>query len=143
VLEGKDPGEAFAGGVDIRTWVLAGLPPVFGLGHEGPSSLTGVDKGAPAFDCDAQGSEDQEPPAPPCQHLTTDPAVDPIEELRSLLWAHPVTIESTEKRLRIIEAPGRRNWEKSRHISQLVFFNKDVFDYLVQHPDRMISGRNL
>ena len=44
---------------------------------------------------------------------------------------------------KVIEAPGRRNWEKSRRISQLVFFNKDVFDYLVQHPDRMISGRNL
>ena len=143
MLEGKDPGEAFAGGVDIRTWVLAGLPPVFGFGHEGPSSLTGVDKGAPAFDWNVQGSEGKEPPAPPCQHPATDSVVDPVEELRGLLQAHPVTIESTEKRLRIIEAPGRRNWEKSRRISQLVFFNEDVFDYLVQHPDCMISGRNL
>ena len=105
--------------------------------------MTGVDKGAPAFDCDAQGSEGKEPPASPCQHLTTDPAVDPVEELRGLLQAHPVTIESTEKRLRIIEVSGRRNWEKSRRISQLVFFNEDVFDYLAQHSDRMISARNL
>lgn len=26
---GKDAGEAFAGGVDLRTWVMAGLPPIF------------------------------------------------------------------------------------------------------------------
>lgn len=26
---GKDPGEAFSAGVDIRAWILAGLPPVF------------------------------------------------------------------------------------------------------------------
>jgi len=29
VPEGKDPGEAFAAGVDLRLWILAGLPPVF------------------------------------------------------------------------------------------------------------------
>ena len=101
--------------------------------------MTGADKGAPAFDWNVQGSESKEPPAPPCQR----PATDPVEELRGLLKAYSVTIESTEKRLRIIEAPGRRNWEKSRRISQLVFFNEDVFDYLVQHSDRMISARNL
>lgn len=29
VIGGKDPGEAFANGVDLRNWVLAGLPPYF------------------------------------------------------------------------------------------------------------------
>lgn len=34
VPEGKDPGEAFAAGVDLRLWVLAGLPPVFQVQEE-------------------------------------------------------------------------------------------------------------
>lgn len=36
VPEGKDPGEAFAAGVDLRMWVLAGLPPVF---HDDPAPV--------------------------------------------------------------------------------------------------------
>ncbi|MCP4022044.1 MAG: alpha helicase [Desulfobacteraceae bacterium] len=30
---GKDPGEAFQGGVDIKDWIIAGLPPVFTLNY--------------------------------------------------------------------------------------------------------------
>lgn len=29
VPKGKDAGEAFAAGVDLRTWIMAGLPPIF------------------------------------------------------------------------------------------------------------------
>ena len=32
VIGGKDPGEAFKAGVDLRSWVLAGLPPRFHIG---------------------------------------------------------------------------------------------------------------
>lgn len=31
VIGGKDPGEAFEAGIDIRTWVMAGLPPKYHL----------------------------------------------------------------------------------------------------------------
>ncbi|MCX5876626.1 MAG: CHC2 zinc finger domain-containing protein [Deltaproteobacteria bacterium] len=33
VIGGKDPGDAFKAGVDLRAWVLAGLPPRFHVGN--------------------------------------------------------------------------------------------------------------
>ena len=43
VPEGKDPGEAFQAGVDIKEWVRAGLPPVLTMdtnqGYQIPSGV--------------------------------------------------------------------------------------------------------
>jgi len=38
VVGGKDPGEAFTAGVDIRSWVVAGLPPAFRVASTVPAS---------------------------------------------------------------------------------------------------------
>jgi hypothetical protein len=41
VVGGKDPGDAYAAGVDLRAWVLAGLPPYFQIkaGMERPGKI--------------------------------------------------------------------------------------------------------
>ena len=45
VPDGKDPGNAYEKGVDLRKWILAGLPPAWQVG---PFSLDSDDRGAPA-----------------------------------------------------------------------------------------------
>ena len=39
VIGGKDPGEAFKAGVDLRAWVLAGLPPCFQVMENQPAPV--------------------------------------------------------------------------------------------------------
>ena len=53
---GKDPGEAFEAGVDLRAWVLAGLPPLWRVGY----SQRLVDDGYESEEPQAE----EEPPAP-------------------------------------------------------------------------------
>lgn len=92
VPQGKDAGEAFAAGVSLRTWILAGLPSIF---HDHPSHEPAKHKNAPnpaevapkVIDHGSQAGEDpaavarverilQEKKCPP----TSD-----VKELKSLL----------------------------------------------------------
>lgn len=44
---GKDPGEAWQQGYDLRAWILAGLPPVFRVQAPAPSAPVAIDAPAP------------------------------------------------------------------------------------------------
>jgi hypothetical protein len=44
VIGGKDPGDAYRAGIDLRTWVLAGLPPRFRLRGQGKETAATVTK---------------------------------------------------------------------------------------------------
>lgn len=50
VIGGKDPGDAYRAGVDLRAWVLASLPPRFHLAREEERGLQAVEMAA-ADDC--------------------------------------------------------------------------------------------
>jgi len=78
VIGGKDPGEAYKAGVDLRAWVLAGLPPRFHLkermarGAEPPAE-TSVPKSAPLVSekpeiVSPQASNDVEKQEPDVNH---------------------------------------------------------------------------
>jgi len=145
--EGKDPGEAFAAGEDMRAWIMAGLPPVFSIAAEkfgsvGPSALDRGKKGAADFSKCGKKNED---PAPVAVEETAPSGAEKgcIDTLHDLLRRHPVRIEATEKRLRVIDPPGWRHkhWETAQYISHLVYFTA-CFEYLMRHPDRMITGGN-
>ena len=135
VPAGKDPGDSFKAGVDVRKWVIAGLPPALTVG---PSALDGENKrGAPDVvnaDKDGEFEEHKKPAA-----LALPPAV---KQLYDYLQQYPV---------RVVQTEGRRSYQKlsssidesvSREISSLIFMNADVADYLKQHPDSIITGRN-
>jgi hypothetical protein len=64
---GKDPGEAFTAGVDIREWILKGLPPIFHI--PAPVQTQGAHAGAPL--------PDQTPPADGRGGPMCPPALDP------------------------------------------------------------------
>lgn len=133
VPDGKDPGDAYEKGVDLRKWILAGLPPAW---HVGPFSLNGGDKGAPTpvevLSKDASKKQ-----------LLRKPEVEgPLEELYGYLKKYPIKIMATKTRLSLIEKPGYYTWETGQRVSQLVFFNDEVFDYLHRHPDDIVSCDN-
>lgn len=68
VPAGKDPGEAFEAGVDLYSWVLAGLPPLWRVGYSRRVADDGgrEENGAPSHE------ESTPTPAPPAQ-----PAAEP------------------------------------------------------------------
>jgi len=119
VPKGKDPGDAWKAGVDLRAWTLAGLPPIFTIG--------------------------QEPDPVPA---TTSKLPNPIKELYLLLQQSHVTIhrhvENGDGGLEIKEDHvwAKENWDTSKKISKLVFYDDNVYEYLCNHPAAVISGHN-
>ena len=136
VPEGKDPGDMFKA-VDVRAWVLAGLPPAW---HVGQSALpyqlreseekreTAPEAGADEMERDALPDSYEYPPT--------------VMELGGMLKQYPVKIISTCGRLRIEEAPGWNNESASDRISRLVFFDSEVGEFLSLHPSEVIDGSN-
>ena len=126
VLDGKDPGEAFAAGVDIKAWVSAGLPPGWLIGR----SVLGRKKRAPASR--VQGKQPVDVPAG-------------VMELAELLKKHPVMIHNSAKRTYVRESQGwvKKNWEVSKRICELVYMTPEVFEYIERHPVKVINGHNL
>lgn len=123
VPDGKDPGEAFAAGEDLRQWVVAGLPKGWRVGP-----LVG------ASHCKGGGGEAEE------QVVSED-----VAKLQALLARHPVvSIVWTDNRTRLL-APERwraDHWEGDYDkLSKLVFFSDDVANYVARGGD--LGGRIL
>lgn len=128
VPEGKDPGEAYQVGVDIRTWVSAGLPPAF---HVGP---------LPTDQNKRKRGELPNRKKIVNQGKKGLPAT--LRELYELLQKHPVAIRATAERTTILYSPGWSNWDVSRRISELVYFDPAVSEYLHNHLDTVIDKNN-
>ena len=139
VPQGKDPGEAFAAGVDIREWVKAGLPPGWFLG---PSSIGLVPGKGAAPEPEKEAVREETAAAEP----TPIEAESPLDELARLLRDNPVQVRVAPdgSRIFIRESQGwkAKNWETSRRISQLVFMTPEVLDYLLNHGAAVIGGSN-
>ncbi len=124
VPEGKDPGDAYKAGVDIREWVLAGLPPAWTIGR--------------FF---LNGKDEKKGKSAPSDHQLPST----VQELAYLLRRHSVKIDLRDG-ISILEPPGwaKKNWEVARRISYLVFFDDDVSKWLLQeeHDGKVISYRD-
>jgi len=117
VPEGKDPGEAYEKGLDIKEWVKAGLPPVLTLnlsqGHYLPPNLC------------------------PPKNLYH------IEELRFFLKRLPIEIIATEEKAEIIFPSGFKNRGIINRVNKLFFEDEEVFYFFkLCHPDSTIHGGN-
>ncbi len=130
VPKGKDPGEAYQMGIALNSWIEAGLPPVVIMGREASPvkreeypPLAGVSQGA--------GGGENKPPS------DTPPL---LAELWTLLRNNPG--------VRIINKPDRfailRNGKYvSGRINYLVTREKEVTDYIFNHPSEEITWQNL
>ncbi len=145
VPKGKDPGEAYSLGVDIRQWVLAGLPRAWVEGTKGPS--TWVDgKGGGAEKEGGQAADRAADPGGAGRKIDEAAPVlaEGVRAFIDMLKRYPLQVYSSAMRTQIRE-PGEwahRNWEASKMFSQLVFFNEDVRAYINGHPDRLITRKN-
>lgn len=172
VPAGKDPGEAFAAGVDLKEWILEGLPPRFKVssatpkarqneaggasdaGTPGPSRLdSGVDfSGERGGDGDAAAGAVvtdrqvwQTPCAPEgCPEATAAMPVS-VFDLAQLMYRHPVAIDTSPERLRIAHKPewSSRNWELLSRISNAVYFDPEIFHFICSLPAGRYKGRDL
>ena len=121
--DGKDPGEAFQTGCNLREWILAAYPPGWHLQRSvlgrRPVPRTNVDEKK-----EIEG---------------------PVAELARLLGGSPVSVIVTADQLKIVSPPSwnHQNWDKFGRISQLVYFTPEVWDYLHAHRAETITFNNL
>lgn len=164
---GKDPGEAWQAGINLKQWITSGFP----SGWNGRSSfdsnkkitqkftgikvkygdvLTGQNKtGVNVFQGRAEaGDVTKIQPEAQFGSLPIDSQPKPsdsLQKLEKLLKQYPVTISSTKERvyLREVKTWVNKNPKVSKEISNLVFMTPDVFDYICNHPAKIITGDNL
>lgn len=139
VPEGKDPGEAYERGVDLRLWLTSGLPPVltvgtFGAGqcHEGEGC--GVERltETPAAPAAKGGEADSTPPAAVC-------------ELATLLHGTDIAFEKCVGggwSLHYEPKWAMRHWDAFRDILQRMW-QPEVEAWLKAHPDSLVGAENI
>ena len=138
---GKDPGDAMQKGLDIRQWIIAGLPPAWSYGP----SFEQVDKSAKNSEQNYNQTEQGKG-----EKAVDDLNIpDSIKELYNLMQQYPVAVEVSQKGgLHLRENPVKalEYWEVSKRISDLVFGDDYVIDFLhfqARRLGRMINKDNL
>lgn len=152
VPAGKDPGEAWQEGVDLKKWIISGFPLAW---RDGRFSFDSKKKGQNPFEKDklAQdmvrtGEVDKVQPQSDSgsQSVKIKPTqFTTLQKLEKLLKQYPVKIYNSFRQISIQEDLGwvNRNPEASKKISNLVFMTPDIFEYICKHPARIITGDNL
>ena len=128
VPRGKDPGEAASLGIELGLWIKEGLPPV--MKTEGLRRK--VEEEAEPGHCEGEARGNLQPPPENTPEL--------LVELWNLLKNNPS--------VRIVNEPDRFTVLKGEkfvggRINYLVFREKEVTDYLLDHPDAEITAGNL
>jgi hypothetical protein len=163
---GKDPGEAFAAGVDIRQWIEAGLPRGFVLGPSPRGLVTGRaaecgvkaeggrlkaeaddGKAATTEGGSAHTADEQAVTVQGGQTGAAAPTISALEELAGLLRRHPVEIrvapDGSRVHIRENQNWKAKNWDTAKRISHLVFQDCEVLEYLLHHGAEIINGGNI
>ncbi|MFA5284506.1 MAG: CHC2 zinc finger domain-containing protein [Smithellaceae bacterium] len=158
VPKGKDPGEAVQQGIDLKSWIEAGLVPALTL-EQGSRFSEPVDSvGNPkanhprsaATRDKVQSSklkETKECPPPAGVAQSAGGGVNPpsdypelLKELYKLLRDNPaVKIINTPERFTVL----RNDRYVGGRINELVMKPGEVNDYLLSHPDEEITWKNL
>lgn len=128
VLSGKDPGESYRNGDDLREWIVAGLPPRHRLAVRSADAARSAQVVAGGQELRAKSQE---------------PAAGTVQRLYDYLRKYPVRIVNTEVQTQLI---FDRKWEdkhgeESREISRLLFSDEGL-DYIRKHPEKLIDRKN-
>jgi DNA primase len=157
VPAGKDPGEAFQSGIDLKEWITSGFPEGWRVGQslfgskKEAENIPERSKNEPAAGKEVSTQREGEKVQPQSDSggLPADlrPALVPeVYKLEKLLKQYPVSIFNTAKQIRLREHMmwANKNWKISKEISDLVFNTKTgVFKYICEHPAKIITGDNL
>ncbi len=127
VPEGKDPGEAYKAGVDLQAWILAGLPKLDQDRRPASSEASGEEQKTPADD-----------------NAVKSNLIKSVAELYELLKTSPARIKKAGDNIHaeINKEWEKKNWAASKRISDLVFMDPDVSQYLNLHPASNITAKN-
>jgi hypothetical protein len=128
---GKDPGEAFQHGVDLKEWILSGFPQGWMLGR---SALDKNEKRAESRPNKGIVAKKERASIP-----------DKVKKFAEMIEGIPLTILHTHDRvsLRFSDDWEHENWELSREISNVMFLDPVVFEYIEGHPERQITPENI
>lgn len=136
---GKDPGDIHKR-VDVRAWVLSGLPPAYRIGS---SALHGSTKGeAPKT---GNGAEKEAAAVDEAPQAEAGPAIElppTVRELGGILEKYPIRLIVKTDRIAYETAKNFNNKTVCDRISELLFVDPDCDQYLVGHPDDIIDRRN-
>lgn len=128
----KDPGEMFKK-VDVRQWVLAGLPPVY---HVGSLRTYNPKKEGSTHNTGEKSPKAEAPERPQGHHPAT------VSELGELLRRYPIRIINTMERTAMDHPKNFQNPQVCDRVSELIFQDKDCMAYVLGHPEELIDGRN-
>lgn len=171
VVKGKDPGEAVQKGVDLRNWILAGLPPSVMIGcslkdrFKCPgSSAQGTRSDAcraVSLDSRLSGNETRgggrrelsdglDVPGRSGGSGSADrsgkaerPNVpESLTRFFGYLRKYPVQVYAGRESLRLVEGANWSDWDVSKEISKMLFFDPDVLSYVTRHPAETIHRGN-
>ncbi len=137
VPEGKDPGDAYSLGIDIREWLKAGFPPIVTVGL---SLLKESEKRGRKIENKEEKTVENEKK----EGEKPENRPEKLQKIYELLAGTPVKFRANEGRITMIEDPkwARLNWVKSCEISQAVFMEPEVIAYLKGHPDEVVGRGN-
>jgi hypothetical protein len=130
VPKGKDPGEAVQQGIDLKSWIEAGLVPALTLGKSETGKVKSEKDSSPSRGEDKGGGE----------NIPTQDTPELLKELYKLLRDNPgVKIINTPDRFTVL----RNDRYVGGRINELVMKPGEVNDYLLSHPDEEINYKNL
>jgi len=147
VPAGKDPGEAFSAGVNLRAWILEGLPPRFKVRKTGRRTA-GPSRSKEQEDFSREKTQAGEVVGSGHDAPGPEPVGDvpvAVFELAQLMRHHPVAVETSTQRLTISHRQewSDRNWELLGKISDAVYHDPEVFSFFCRLPDGRYNGTRL
>lgn len=150
VSEGKDPGEFFQKDGDVFTWVLAGVPPAISLkfknGWEASTKpeYHNIEQEYPADMLEILAMEhEQSNPVELLNENHFDSGLpNGVGQLKTLLDRYPVKIKATPTQTKIVFSPNFENESVLQQVSNLVYWDVDVWDFLENHPADFIHRDN-
>lgn len=143
VPSGKDAGEAFENGVDLRTWVLAGLPASMRTGVA--SRVTGGAQSASDLFLEEELAEEAR-----IKRMLNEkkfPPASDVQELKDLLYASSGFVHihgrGLNLGLKVSEEWVVDNQDLRRRMTDLVYRSKPVAAMLGNLPDGLYSASSL
>jgi DNA primase len=143
---GKDPGEMFENGGNIREWLLSGLPPAITMfaadnAEEGAAGAPASHSGDhdPAFlvlDESGGGAD-----LAGCEVAEVKSSRD-IEVLQGLMQRYHIMIRKNDGGINI-ENQGNCPAADGKRLCDLVWLSDDVADLIERHPSRSITASNI
>jgi len=136
VPQGKDPGEAYQLGTDLKSWIEAGLPPAVIMNNriQNPEVRSQNISSSAVIPAEA-GIQSA------CHSREVAGEVpELLKELYNLLKSNPaVKIINTPDRFTVL----RNDKYVGGRINELVMRPGEVFEYILNHPDEEITWKNL